>query len=111
MAAPSYELLGQECPTGTGVTNLVTVPGGHQHIVATLVVNNLTGALAHASINIRPLGATLADKHQCWTDVPVLPGHPEHLTLGLGLDATDVVDVQSDTGSALAFHAIGVDLS
>lgn len=111
MATPSYKPIAQVCPTTTGVTNLITVPGGHQYIVATLVVDNITGALAHATINIRPGGATLADKHRFWTAVPVFPGHPEHLTLGLGLDATDVVDVQSDTGSALAFHAIGVDLS
>jgi hypothetical protein len=111
LAAPSYKMLGQECPTGTGVTNLIDVPTGHQYIAATIVVNNITGALAHASIHIRPLGAGLADKHKFWTSVPVLPGHPEHLTLGVGLAATDVVDVQSDTGSALAFHAIGVDLS
>jgi hypothetical protein len=106
----TYKVLGQSNPSATTATTLYTVPSATQTIVSTLVICNQAATAATFRIAVRPDAATLAAVHYVAYDVTVGANDSTALTLGLTLDAADVITVYSSSAT-LSFSAYGSEIS
>lgn len=106
--ANTYKLLGN-VGSGSYLINydLYTVPSSTQTIVSTIAVCNQASTAKTYRIAVRPAGATLSNEHYICYDSTVGAYDTVILTLGIGLQATDVITVQTNTPqtSILAFGA------
>ena len=105
-----YKVLGQSNPAATTATTLYTVPAATEAIISTIVIANLTATAATFRIAIRPNGAALANSQYIAYDITVGASDSTALTLGVTLDATDVVTVYASTAN-LTFTAFGSEIS
>jgi glucose-6-phosphate dehydrogenase assembly protein OpcA len=108
--ATVYKVLGQSAPGATTATTLYTVPTSTEAVISTIIVANRAATLATYRIAIRPNGATLANEHYIAYDVTVGAGDSTTLTLGLTLDAADVLTVYAGTAN-LSFSAFGSEVT
>jgi hypothetical protein len=107
--AIKYKVLGQSLPNANTFTNLYAVPAGNSAVVSTLNVCNQSTSNITFRIAVRPANETLVGKHYVAYDVP-LPGQDAiALTMGMSLDATDVVTVFSFQGN-VAFNLFGSEI-
>lgn len=106
----NYKVLGQVAPGATTATSLYTVPAATEAIISTIVVANRTTTAATYRIAIRPNGATLANEHYIAFDVTVGASDSTTLTLGLTLDAADVLTVFASSAN-LTFSAFGSEVT
>jgi hypothetical protein len=109
--AINYKILGQAHPAGTAETNVYTVPADTQTIVSTLSITNVTGSSASARVWVRIAGASTAHVNAILFDVPLAANSVAAFTLGITLDATDVVTVKSSVGGSLTFQLFGSEIS
>lgn len=107
----NYKILGQAHPVGTAETDLYTVPSSTQAVISTLTVTNVTGASATARVWIRSNGASTAHSNAILFDVPVAANSVAAFTLGLTVDAADVITVRGSAGNHLTFQAFGSEIT
>lgn len=108
--ATTYKVLGQSNPAATTATTLYTVPAATEAVVSTIVIANLTATAATFRIAIRPNGATLANSQYIAYDITVGASDSTALTLGVTLDATDIITVYASTAN-LTFTAFGSEIA
>jgi hypothetical protein len=108
--ATNYKVLGQLAPSATTATTLYTVPTSTEAVISTLIVANRAETSATYRIAIRPNGATLADQHYIAYDVVVAGSDSTTLTLGLTVDAADVITVYASTAD-LSFSVFGSEIT
>jgi hypothetical protein len=108
--ATNYKVLGQVAPGATTDTTLYTVPSATEAVISTIIVANRATSAATYRIAIRPNAATLANQHYIAYDVTVGAGDSTTLTLGLTLDAADVITVRGSTAD-LSFSAFGSEIT
>jgi hypothetical protein len=108
--ATSYKILGQAHMTTTSDTDIYTVPSATETIISTMIVANIGTAATTFNIALRDAGATLADQHYIAKEVPVAANDSTTLTLGMALEATDVVTVTAGTANALSFNLFGAEI-
>lgn len=108
--ATTYKVLGQSNPSATTATTAYTVPSATQTIVSTITATNLGAAPAAYRLAVRPSGETLANKHYIVYDSSVAPQSTDTLTLGITLNATDVVTVYASTAT-MAFNLFGSEIA
>jgi hypothetical protein len=108
--ATAYKVLGQVAPSATTATTLYTVPSATQTVISTLIVANRAATAATYRIAIRPDAATLANSHYIAYDVTVGAGDSTTLTLGLTLDASDVITIYASTAD-LTFSLFGSEIT
>ena len=108
--ATTYKVLGQSNPSATTATTLYTVPSATQAVVSTIVIANLTATAATFRIAVRVAGAALANSQYVAYDVTVGASDSTALTLGITLNATDVVTVYGSTAN-LTFTAFGSEIA
>lgn len=108
--ATAYKVLGQSAPSATTATTLYTVPSATQTVISTLIVANRAASAATYRIAIRPDAATLANSHYIAYDVTVGAGDSTTLTLGLTLDASDVITIYASTAD-LTFSLFGSEIT
>jgi glucose-6-phosphate dehydrogenase assembly protein OpcA len=106
----TYKVLGQSNPSATTATTLYTVPSATQAVVSTIVIANLTATAATFRIAVRVAGATLANSQYVAYDITVGASDSTALTLGVTLNATDVITVYGSTAN-LTFTAFGSEIS
>lgn len=106
-----YKILGQAHPAGTTETTLYTVPTGQDTVVSTLTITNVTAFAATARVWARIGGAATAHVNAILFDVPIAANSVAAFTIGLTLDATDVVSVRSSVGNTLTFQLFGSEIS
>jgi glucose-6-phosphate dehydrogenase assembly protein OpcA len=106
----TYKVLGQSNPSATTATTLYTVPSATEAVVSTIVIANLTATAATFRIAIRPNGATLANSQYIAYDITVGASDSTALTLGITMDATDIITVYASTAN-LTFTAFGSEIS
>lgn len=111
MATTTYKILGQSAPSTTSNTDMITVGAAKSQIVSSLVIANVTAATATARVFARIAGAAAAVGNAVIYDVSIPAKSTASFTLGITLAATDVLTVQSGTGSALTFTAFGTELA
>jgi len=108
--ATTYKVLGQSNPSATTATTLYTVPSATQAVVSTIVIANLTASAATFRIAVRVAGATLASSQYVAYDITVGASDSTALTLGITLNATDVITVYASTAN-LTFTAFGSEIA
>lgn len=106
----AYKVLGQSNPSATTATTLYTVPSATDAVVSSISIANLASTDASFRIAVRPAGATLANVHYLAYDVTVGANDTTIITVGITLDATDVITVYASTAN-LVFHAYGSEIS
>jgi hypothetical protein len=106
----AYKVLGQVAPSATTATSLYTVPAATEAVISTVVVANRVGTDATYRISVRPDGETLANKHYIAYDVTVGGSDSTTITLGITMNATDVLEVYASTAD-LSFNAFGSEIT
>lgn len=109
--ATTYKILGQASPANTSNADLYTVGTGKQAVISTIVVANVGSAAATATIYIRKAGATAASANTLIKAASVPVADFKAITIGITLEATDVITVASGTANALSFQAFGSEIS
>jgi len=108
--ANAYKVLGQSAPSATTDTDVYTVPSATEAVVSTIVIANRSGSDATYRIAVRPDGATIANEHYVAYDITVGAGDSTALTLGITMDAADVLTVQASSAD-LSFSVFGSEIS
>ena len=109
--ATEYKVLGQVNPAASSASALYTVPASKDAVISTITVANISSASACTyDIAIRPNGDALANKHYIARAVSLAASDTVALTLGITLDADDVITVQASTASA-TFGAFGAEIT
>jgi hypothetical protein len=106
----TYKVLGQSAPSATTNTDVYTVGAGKQAIVSTITVANRAASGATYRIAIRPAGATIANQHYVAYDVGIAANDTTPITLGITLQATDVITVYTSTAN-LSIGVFGSEIS
>lgn len=108
--ANAYKVLGQSDLAATTNTDVYTVPASTETIISTIVLANRTASSISYRIALRPNGATISDEHYIAYDVPVPANDSTTLTLGITLDAADVVTCYASAVD-LSVNIFGTEIS
>ncbi len=105
-----YKVLAQSAPAATTDTDVYTVPSSTEAVVSTIVLANRAGTAGTFRIAVRPDGATIADEHYLAYDVPLAANDSTTLTLGITMDAADVLTVQTSSAD-MSVNVFGTEIS
>jgi hypothetical protein len=108
--ATTYKVLGQSAPGATTNTDVYTVPAATTAVLSTIVVANRSASAVTYRIAVRPDGVTLANQHYIAYDVNVGASDSTTITLGITMDAGDVLSVYAGTGD-LSFNVFGSEIA
>lgn len=110
--ASSYKVLGQVDLQAATLTTLYTVPASTEAVISSVIVANRGVAATTFRLAVRPNGAAISDQHYLAYDVPIAANDSTTLTLGLTMDASDVLSVNAaGTASRLSFNAFGAEVT
>jgi hypothetical protein len=107
--ATTYKVLGQSKPSSATATTLYTCPSATQTVISSLTVCNQSTA-GTFRIAVRPNGASLSGEHYIAYDAPIGANSFISLTLGLTIDASDVVTIYASTAD-MSFNAYGSEIA
>lgn len=105
----AYKELGQSSPSANTDTTLYTVPSATTAILSGVTVANISSAAAKYRVAVRINGAAISNGAYKAFDVTLPANDSVTILQGYGLAAGDVITVRSDTTSAIAFSANGVE--
>jgi hypothetical protein len=105
-----YKVLGQSAPAATTATALYTVPAATEAVISTIVIANRAATAGSFRLSVRPNGVTQADQHYLAYDVPIAANDSTTLTLGITVDATDVITVYASSGD-MSFNVFGSEIA
>lgn len=108
--AQNYKVLGQIAPSATTATAIYTVPSATEAVVSSIVVCERGGSAATFRLAVRPNGATLANQHYLVYDASLTANDTLIFTVGLTVDATDVLEAYASTGD-VTFQAYGSEIT
>ena len=109
--ATSYKSLGQLDLTTTNLTDLYTVPSSTETVVSTVIIANRNASADTFRLAIRVGGAAISNKHYIAYDVPVAANDSTTLTLGITMEATDVMSVEAGTADRLSINVFGAEVT
>ena len=107
--ATNYKVLGQVVGTAA-LTTLYTVPSATEAVVSTIAIANRGTVADTYRIAIRPDGESIENKHYLAYGASVPANDTIALTLGVTMNANDVLSVYSGT-TDLSFQAFGAEIS
>ena len=108
--AETIKVLGQEAPPATTATDVYTVPSATSAVVSTIIIANRAATAGTFRLSVRPNGGTQTDAMYCAYDVPVAGNDSTTLTLGLTVDATDVITVYCSSAD-MSINIFGTEIS
>jgi len=108
--AQNYKVLGQVAPSATTATVIYTVPSSTEAVVSSVTVCNRAGSAGTFRLAVRPDGAALANQHYVVYDAPISANDTVILTIGLTLDASDVLEAYASSAD-MTFNAYGSEIS
>jgi hypothetical protein len=109
--ASSYKVLGQQDLTTTNLTDIYTVGSGKETVLSTVVVANRTAGATTFRMAARTGGDPISNEHYLAYDVPVAANDSTTLTLGITLEATDVLSMAAGTANALSINVFGAEVT
>lgn len=109
--ATNYKVLGQAALTAETNTDVYTVPSATEAVVSTIVICNRDSTANTFRIAVRPDGATLANEHYISYDVPIEGSDATTITIGLTLDAGDVITAYSGASALITVNIFGSEIS
>jgi hypothetical protein len=105
-----YKVLGQSAPAATTAADVYTVPSATEAVVSTIVVANRAATAGSFRLSIRPNGAAQANQHYLAYDVPIAANDSTTLTLGITVDAADVITVYASSAD-MSFNVFGSEIA
>lgn len=108
--ATTYKVLGQSAPSATTNTDVYTVPSATEAVISTIAVANRATSSATYRIAVRPNGTAIANQHYIAYDVPVAANDSTVITIGITMDAADVLTVYASTAN-LSFSVFGSEIA
>ena len=108
--AQTYKVLAQSAPAAITNTDILTVGAGKQIVASTVTICNRGGSAAQYRIAVRVGGAAIADSQYIAFGANVSANDTVALTLGLTLQANDVVTVYA-SGATLSFNIFGCEIT
>ena len=108
--AQNYKVLGQIAPSATTATTIYTVPAATETVVSSITVCERGGSSGTFRLAVRPNGATLANEHYIVYDTAIAANDSIILTIGLTLDATDVLEAYASSAD-MSFNAYGSEIT
>lgn len=108
--ATSYKVLGQVQPEAGTLTTAYTVPSATEAVVSTIVVSNLGPTSTTYRIAIRKDGAAITTAMYIAYDITIPTLDSLAITLGITLNAADVISVESYSG-LVNFHIFGSEIA
>jgi hypothetical protein len=106
----SYKVLAQSAPAATTATNVYTVPSATETVISTIVIANRAGTAGSFRLSVRPDGAAQADQHYIAYDVPIAANDSTTLTLGITMDAADVLTAYASSAD-MSINVFGTEIS
>jgi hypothetical protein len=106
----AYKVLGQAAPAATTDTNVYTVPSATEAVISTIVIANRDSSAGTFRLSVRPNGATQADQHYLAYDVPIAANDSTTLTLGITMDAADVLTFYASSAD-MSINVFGTEIS
>ena len=108
--ANAYKILGQSAPGATTDTDLYTVPSATESVISTIIIANRASSAGTFRIALRPDGNAISNAYYIAYDVPIAANDSTTLTLGITLDAADVVTVQCSSAD-MTVSIFGTEIS
>jgi hypothetical protein len=111
--ASSYKVLGQNKPEAGTLTDIYTVPSSTEAVISTITVANMGPVATQYRIAVAPNGAETgisSMEHYLVYDTTIPPLDSLALTLGITINAADVVRVESYSG-LVAFQVFGSEIA
>lgn len=109
--ATTYKILGQSAPSSTSNTALYTVPSSTSAVVSSITITNVTSSAAVANVYICKAGASPVAGNALVYGLSIAANSTISFTIGITLATTDVIEISTDTSSALTFQAFGSEIS
>lgn len=100
------KVLGQSAPLATTLTDIYTTPALTSAVVSSIVVCNRSTSATSFRVAVRKLGTSITDEHYIYYDVAIGGNDTFIATIGITLEATDVVSVYA-TLATLSFNIYG----
>ena len=108
--ANAYKVLAQSAPSATTATDVYTVPAATETVISTVIIANRAASAGTFRLSVRPNGGTQTDAMYCAYDVPVAANDSTTLTLGLTMDATDVLTLYCSSAD-MSVNVFGTEIS
>jgi hypothetical protein len=108
--ATSYKVLGQSVPAANTLTTVYTVPSSTETVVSTIAVCNLGPAPTTYKIAIIKDGDSVANEDYIVYDASIAPQDTITFTLGLTINAADLVRAESFSG-LVSFNIFGIEIA
>lgn len=109
--ANAYKILGQVDLTNTDLTTAYTVPSSTETVISTIILANRTTSATTFRIAIRPDGASISNSHYIAYDVPLAANDSTTLTLGITVNAADLIDVRAGDANAISVNIFGTEIT
>ena len=108
--AEAIKVLGQSAPSATTATSVYTVPAATEAVISTIIIANRAGTAGTFRLSVRPNGASQSDEHYLAYDVPLAANDSTTLTLGITMDASDVLTAYCSSGD-MSINVFGTEIS
>lgn len=106
----TYKPLAQNYPTAATLTDMYTVPGATQTVVASVFVCNQSAVADSFRISVAVAGAADSPEQYLYYNVPIRGNATFVATVGITMSTTDVLRIRSTNGTC-SFNATGVQVT
>lgn len=108
--ANAYKVLAQSAPSATTATDVYTVPSATEAVISTIIIANRAGTAGTYRLSVRPNGAAQSNLHFIAFDVPIAGNDSTTLTLGVTMDAADVLTAFCSSAD-MSINVFGTEIS
>ena len=106
----AYKVLAQSAPSATTATDVYTVGSGVETVISTIIIANRAAAAGTFRLSVRPNGASQTNAMYCAYDVPIAANDSTTLTLGITMDAADVLTAYCSSAD-MSINVFGTEIS
>lgn len=106
----AYKVLAQSAPAATTATDVYTVGSGIETVISTIVIANRAASAGSFRLSVRPNGAAQANQHYIAYDVPIAANDSTTLTLGITMDAADVLTAYCSSAD-MSVNVFGTEIA
>jgi hypothetical protein len=106
----AIKVLAQSAPAATTATDVYTVGSGIETVISTIVIANRDSSAGTFRLSVRPNGSAQADQHYIAYDVPIAANDSTTLTLGITMDAADVLTAYCSSAD-MSINVFGTEIS
>ena len=106
----AYKVLAQSAPSATTATDVYTVGSGLEVVVSTIIIANRANTSGTFRLSVRPNGASQTNAMYLAYDVPIAANDSTTLTLGITMDAADVLTAYCSSAD-MSINVFGTEIS